>query len=210
MIIYVPCEIEIPDYIYIDGEQVRADVHTTPYGGLADVVTYESENGRNYISVKLDGLSVYVRYNGQSHTEQFGDIEGLVDYLMRSCDIGKSTKKSQPATKSFSEMVKEQRNKSIKKGVHHSPDTIVDLGHGETFRLGDWREREARDYQMMIDYLKKMEDKLNDFLWEGDFESADRFDGTGVKEIYIAIDNAIEEYEMMRDETLSGEWDPWF
>lgn len=115
MILQIPWKIELPDSIYIGNEQLPAEVHTTPYGGLADVVTYESENGRDHIDVTFAEQKVYVRYNGQSDTFYFERIEDLVEYLMRSCEIGKSTKKSKSTPQSFSDMVQKQRNKNIQK-----------------------------------------------------------------------------------------------
>ena len=154
-----------------------------------------------------------IGYNGPTTAKTQNFILVLDKYIEQNVrELVVKMKKSQSVSKSFNDMVKSQRakNKDIKKGTQHSPDTIVDMGDGKPFRLGDWRAREARDYQLMIDYLEKMSDKLSDFMWEGDFESADRFDGGAIKEVFGAIEDAIAECKMFRDQTLQGEWDPWF
>ncbi len=128
MKILVPYEIEFPDQLYIDGVVLYPDEVHTAYRGMTDYVHYESEKLRvaeymvtTSVTVKIAELSVYVRNKGVFHSEkQFGNIDELVDYLMRSCDIGKSTKKSQPPTKSFSDMVKKQRN--VNNGIVKTED----------------------------------------------------------------------------------------
>lgn len=127
MKVIVPIEIDMPDSITIDGERLEADVHTTAYGGLTDNLCYESEDGRTYVNVKFEDGSVYIRHNGQSYTMNFDNIENLNSYLAYglNSDMGKSTKKSKPTTKSFSDMVKSQRAKNIHKGL--GPEITADV-----------------------------------------------------------------------------------
>lgn len=172
MIINIPTQIEIPDFLTIDGERLEAEVHSTPYSGLTDNVYYESEDGRTYVNVKLEEQSVYVRYNGQSHTEQFGNIGDLVEYLMRSCNVMKSTKKSQPSKKSkpeptFSEMVQKQRNKNLKKGVQISEGLEDELEKLYNHLDKAWNEL-AKAFDDVIDKsayseLRKYADKCYDY-----------------------------------------------